>query len=1178
MSLSVPPRGQVGIADLARIFATDGPELQRFVAGMLGYVVVEAAPELGKILAQQGAGSTGSSSQEPAAPVGPSFVPISEYPATPFWCAEKFKIVPRETPADRDLEAARRTLVPGDDDNFPRPKVPFLPLASDAVVQTTLRAASPSRECGTEIDVDRIIDLWCRGRLMEAVPRRMHKSWGRSIQVVADLARRLVPYREDQRRVVEALRKLYPKDRFRVVALPDGERVPRFQDPAFRGVPYEQPPPGSLLLVLGDLGALAAHDDRLEKYWEDWGRSLRERDVTPIALVPCHLNRVSPRVSHVWMVRAWELGVHSCAPGLTEKEAADAVDEVLVLLSFALSVEPQLIRFARRLLNTGRRDPGIEAIIWDSDAFLSRHPEGATLLSVQASKLRERLASQDRRRKEEMFQWVERFRLGEESNVWDEELVGLQDEILQGLIQPEKLRQAVARLEAERRKIVVATGDERPSKFLEAWHRWVLGRTLPTAWAGEAGRVLHEIWAIVHRDNPEAVPPTAANPAWLVDTSVTNPIQRERLVEILQMSGRILARPFRPGASAALQPGVSVSPMALIRTIQGRLKIEPFDDFWEGGVAPVWADRRGRDDFGPWVDLRVGTARQRLRWIPPGKFWMGSPEDEEGRYPDEGPRHEETITSGFWMFDTPCTQDLWQAVMGENPSYFKGADRPVENVVWNQIQEFLSRLSTRCSGLELNVPSEAQWEYACRAGTTTPRYRADVNEIAWCWENSQGETHPVGQLICNDWGLFDTLGNVFEWCTDGWTSDYDIGKRGIASVDRVFRGGSCDSGARYARASCRNRREPSNRLYYLGFRCVEFKAPGPTAWENKIAAEETGGHDGAGAEHVGNCDQPRGAGWINLDAPGMNGVSFAGLTSLFVSSDVEQVVLRATTLPKWASAIGRDKHGLCAEFTIEGKAAEPPTKRAARKKNGDPPEAPLSPVRQRLRWIPPGRFLMGSPLDEEGQYSWEQAPHELTIDQGFWMFATPCPQALWEALMGENPSRFRGANRPVESVSWEQCQEFLTALNSRLDGLRLSLPSEAQWEYACRAGTESVRYLENLDAIAWYGENSGNETHSVAEKQANSWGLYDMLGNVWEWCADVWESGRADKSNPSASAHHMCRGGSWVIDAHDVRAAYRYAYEPSYSSNSLGFRCAEFRQGFEGAAIPGSEAQGTAKL
>jgi formylglycine-generating enzyme required for sulfatase activity len=209
---------------------------------------------------------------------------------------------------------------------------------------------------------------------------------------------------------------------------------------------------------------------------------------------------------------------------------------------------------------------------------------------------------------------------------------------------------------------------------------------------------------------------------------------------------------------------------------------------------------------------------------------------------------------------------------------------------------------------------------------------------------------------------------------------------------------------------------------------------------------------------------------------------------------------------------------------------------------------------------------MGSPDDEEGRSLWEGPRRLVSIDSGFWIFDTPCTQALWESVMGENHSRFRGADRPVESVSWEECQEFLTALNSRLDGLELSLPSEAQWEYACRAGTEAARYLDNLDAIAWYLKNSGSETHPVARKEANSWGLYDMLGNVWEWCADVWEADdsevtRAAAAAESASAPRVIRGGSWFGGALSVRAAFRDYYEPSDRSDSLGFRCAEFRPG-----------------
>jgi formylglycine-generating enzyme required for sulfatase activity len=208
---------------------------------------------------------------------------------------------------------------------------------------------------------------------------------------------------------------------------------------------------------------------------------------------------------------------------------------------------------------------------------------------------------------------------------------------------------------------------------------------------------------------------------------------------------------------------------------------------------------------------------------------------------------------------------------------------------------------------------------------------------------------------------------------------------------------------------------------------------------------------------------------------------------------------------------------------------------------------------------------MGSPEDEEGRWNDEGPRHQVTIEPGFWIFDTPCTQALWEAVMGENPSHFKGRGRPVESVDWEQCQGFLTALNARIEGLKLSLPSEAQWEYACRAGTETARYSENLDAIAWCHENSGGETHPVAVKEANPWGLHDILGNVWEWCEDVWVSDYTEKAHAtaseSASAPRVIRGGSWYGVAQDVRAACRFRIEPSYRSYYLGLRCAEFRRG-----------------
>ncbi len=238
---------------------------------------------------------------------------------------------------------------------------------------------------------------------------------------------------------------------------------------------------------------------------------------------------------------------------------------------------------------------------------------------------------------------------------------------------------------------------------------------------------------------------------------------------------------------------------------------------------------------------------------------------------------------------------------------------------------------------------------------------------------------------------------------------------------------------------------------------------------------------------------------------------------------------------------------------------------------------------------------MGSPKNEPGRFSDEGPRHQVTISRGFWLMDTPCTQALWQAVMGTNPSRFRSPDRPVENVSWDDVQEFLARINDQIPGLDLTLPTEAQWEYGCRAGTTTALYTgairilgdrnaPALDPIAWYGGNSGVDfdlddgydssdwaekqyphtkagTRPVGLKQANPWGLYDMLGNVWEWCGDGMRDYQAeaviDPTGPlEAGAERCIRGGSWFSTARTVRAACRLLYPPGFRGNDLGFRCA----------------------
>ena len=217
--------------------------------------------------------------------------------------------------------------------------------------------------------------------------------------------------------------------------------------------------------------------------------------------------------------------------------------------------------------------------------------------------------------------------------------------------------------------------------------------------------------------------------------------------------------------------------------------------------------------------------------IPAGEFKMGSPSGEEGRFDSEGPVHTVKIEKAYYLGKYEVTQAQWREVMGSSPSYFKGDDLPVEKVSWNDAQEFVRKLNEMEGTDKYRLPSEAEWEYAARAGTTT-RYsfgndESDLSDYAWYKGNSGSKTHPVGKKKPNAWGLYDMHGNVWEWVQDWCHSNYDgaptdgsaweIG----SSSNRVFRGGSWYGFARICRPAFRNNRDPGHRDSDLGFRLLQ---------------------------------------------------------------------------------------------------------------------------------------------------------------------------------------------------------------------------------------------------------------------------------------------------------------------------------------------------------------------
>lgn len=217
-------------------------------------------------------------------------------------------------------------------------------------------------------------------------------------------------------------------------------------------------------------------------------------------------------------------------------------------------------------------------------------------------------------------------------------------------------------------------------------------------------------------------------------------------------------------------------------------------------------------------------------------------------------------------------------------------------------------------------------------------------------------------------------------------------------------------------------------------------------------------------------------------------------------------------------------------------------------------------VKMEFVLIPAGSFMMGSDTGNTD----EKPVHKVTLTKPFYLGKFEVTQKQWKAVMGSNPSRFKGPKRPVECVSWDDCQILLTRLQVKLPGRKFALPTEAQWEYACRAGSAAkYSYGDDkgtLGEYAWFVSNSGSATHPVGEKKPNGWGLHDMHGNVLEWCADwycnSYPKGDAfDPQGPSSGTNRVFRSGAWSNYYGNLRSSYRDNDTPDIRYDNLGLRC-----------------------
>lgn len=209
----------------------------------------------------------------------------------------------------------------------------------------------------------------------------------------------------------------------------------------------------------------------------------------------------------------------------------------------------------------------------------------------------------------------------------------------------------------------------------------------------------------------------------------------------------------------------------------------------------------------------------------------------------------------------------------------------------------------------------------------------------------------------------------------------------------------------------------------------------------------------------------------------------------------------------------------------------------------------------KLKWIEPGEFMMGSDKNDN-----EKPVHKVKLTKGFYIGIYEVTQEQYEQVIGKNPSRFKGADHPVVSVSWNNAVEFCKKLSEK-EGKTYRLPTEAEWEYACRAGSTTEYYWGNRfdGKYAWYRDNSGGKTNKIGTREPNKWGLYDMSGNVWEWCQDWYKSGyptgeQVDPKGPAGSNSRVFRGGSYEEDAISFRSSSRLDNRPDMRIGCVGFR------------------------
>ena len=591
-----------------------------------------------------------------------------------------------------------------------------------------------------------------------------------------------------------------------------------------------------------------------------------------------------------------------------------------------------------------------------------------------------------------------------------------------------------------------------------------------------------------------------------------------------------------------------------------------------------------------------------FRWCPAGEFMMGSPPSEAGRESREDQANV-ILSKGFWISKTEVTQSQWAAVMGSNPldgigpygkphpEKNKGPNLPIVGVSWDDAQVFMEKVNSTLGsedGGKMSLPTEAQYEYAARAGETGMYPGGSLDEVAWHDGNSGGYLKLVGTKKANAWGLHDMNGSTWEWVQDCYSEELPGGTNPIAKdigPDRVIRGGCWFKEATRCRLATRSYRwQGASQCFSIGFRIVRNSWPVEifkSAIDPDIKGQNVTKISYRRSSFVQSLEQTGPKSWKSGEAVYNEVKRNEWSVHLQRAAEVDervQIDLSEMTIhirgqgPKEALPIlsASKQLSAAAEAAIEQARLGSAESLKAKADNGI-----TNSIGMKLVPIAKGKFQMGSLFREEG-YRLAEQRHDVTLTQDYYLGSFEVTQAQYSKLMGNNPSKFQGeqvnhvdsSNHPVDQISWDDAVEFCKRLSElpeeKAAGRVYRLPTEAEWEYACRAGSTapfSFGGLELYDDYGWFSSNCKGVSQPVGKKEPNAWGLYDMHGNVMEWCSD-WagdypEGSVSDPTGPNEGSSRMIRGGAWLTPAMLGRSGNRaFHFPPDTRSDYVGFRVA----------------------